>query len=161
MGEKGSKERCELWHSNGFVWFGLKSCEPVGLFILYKLSKIIDKEDNRLYREDNLIFIENSTSRKIVKIRKNSFNFLHPLGFNIVVDICLKTAEYLDAKLNFNDGIGEQYKKGKCKLRQVNIKSNHLRHIIEKIPISNEHRLSHNSSSEHIFENIKHDYHYR
>lgn len=69
----------------------------------------------------------------------------------------LKTVKYVDAKLDLDNRIMELYRKRNCELRYINIKSNHSRHIIEKIPIGIEHRLSHNSSSESIFKNIKHD----
>lgn len=60
----------------------------------------------------------------------------------MIVDTGLKTFEYLDVKLDLNNGMMEAYKKRNCELRYANVKSNHPRHIFEKIPVGIEYRLS-------------------
>lgn len=54
-------------------------CELVGLFILHKLREIMD-QDNEVFIDDFLIFIENSSGRKIDKIRKQVISFTLSLG---------------------------------------------------------------------------------
>lgn len=82
----------------------------------------------------NIEQVEKSILLKVFKLLKN-------LGFNTTVETDLKTVEYLDVKLV---------------LRYVNVKLNHPRQIINKISIAIELKLSRNSSSKGIFNNIKH-----
>lgn len=90
---------------------GAEACELMGLLILHELSDICDIDDNRLYRNNGLIFIENTTGRNVDNIRKKLSRLFNELCFNINADTGLKTVEYLNVKLNLNNCTVESCRK--------------------------------------------------
>lgn len=74
---------------------GVEPCELVELFILYELSDIIDIDDNCLYGDVSLIFIENITCRKTsIVLEKKLFRLFKELSSNFTFEIILKTVKY-------------------------------------------------------------------
>ena len=57
----------------------------VGMLILSQLSRIIDKENIGLYRDDGLIIKKEPNSPKVDKYRKKITNALKLLGFKIAI----------------------------------------------------------------------------
>lgn len=49
---------------------GEEDCELVGMLNLHALSDLIDIDDNSLYGDDGLMFIENRRGGKVDNIRK-------------------------------------------------------------------------------------------
>ena len=50
---------------------GAEICELVGLYLLNRLSTVIDKSSVDLYRDDGLVAINNTNAPKLDRIRKN------------------------------------------------------------------------------------------
>ena len=50
---------------------GAKICELVGIYILSRLSNIIDKSDCGLYRNDSLLVLRNINGQQIDRVRKS------------------------------------------------------------------------------------------
>ena len=55
---------------------GAEICELVGIYILSRLSNIIDKNDCGLYRDDSLLVLRNANRQKIDRIRKKSYSVI-------------------------------------------------------------------------------------
>ena len=50
---------------------GAEVCEIVGLYLLEKLSTLIDKKKIGLYRDDGLSVIDNANGPKLDRLRKD------------------------------------------------------------------------------------------
>ena len=50
---------------------GAELCEFVGIYLLGKLSNIIDRKDNGLYRDDGLASFQDANGPKLDRLRKN------------------------------------------------------------------------------------------
>ena len=137
---------------------GAEICELVGLHILDELSKILNKNDVGLYRDDGLIVLKNKNGHDCDKIRKNIIKIFKTIGFQIDIDINLKIVNFLDVTFNLSENSYKPYKKPNDSLLYINTESNHPPEIIKQIPISINKRLNQNSSSEKIFNESKKEY---
>ena len=63
----------------------------------------------------------------------------------------MKVVNYLDVKLNLNEGTYKPYHKPDNETNYIHKDSNHPPSIIRQIPLSIERRISNLSSKEHIF----------
>ena len=75
---------------------GAEICELVGIYISYKLSSTVKKEDMGLYRDDGLIVLRNCTKRTADIKRKEVIKIFKCIGFDIKIDINLRTVDFLD-----------------------------------------------------------------
>ena len=62
---------------------GAEICELVGIFILEKLSKLNDKNNNGLYRDDGLMLIRLTSKRLIEKMKQSIIDTFKDIGFDI------------------------------------------------------------------------------
>ena len=65
---------------------GAETSELVGLYLLSKVSKIIDNARLGLYRDDGLALITNCSGRKLDRIRKKLHQTFKDEGLKITVD---------------------------------------------------------------------------
>ena len=65
---------------------GVEICELVGIYILSRLSTIIDKNDYDLYRVDRLLLLGNATGQHIHHVRKNTTQIFKDIGFLIGIE---------------------------------------------------------------------------
>jgi hypothetical protein len=137
---------------------GAEICELVGLLILDNLSKIIDKRDTGLYRDDGLILLRNASGRTTDKMRKDVINLFKTIGFQIEIITGLQSVDFLDVTLNLKSGTFCPYKKPNDSLRYVHVSSNHPQQILKQLPLSISERLSKNSSNEAVFNKSKTTY---
>ena len=70
---------------------GAEVCGLVGIFILYQLSRICNKNDIGLYRDDSLAVFRNTSGPQAEKIKKH---------FQCMFHKNLKIVDYLDVTLN-------------------------------------------------------------
>ena len=82
---------------------GAETSELVGLYLLSKVSKIIDNAHLGLYRDDGLALITNCNGRKLDRIRKK----LH----QTFKELCDDNVDFLDFSLNVGDKSHRPYKK--------------------------------------------------
>ena len=80
-------------HDSAEVW------ELVAIYLLRKLSNIIDKENIGLYRDDGLSVIENANELKLNRWRKDAIPIFHNEGLKITIDTNLTTTDFLDVTL--------------------------------------------------------------
>ena len=141
----GSYDGAEIW-------------ELVGIFILEKLSKLNDKNNNGLYRDDGLMLIRLTSKRLIEKMKQSIIDTFKDIGFDIDILTNLKVVNFLDLTLDLTNGIHRPYKKPNDRLLYVNTSSNHPSNILKQLPTSINKRLSTNSSNETIFNEAKTEY---
>ena len=90
---------------------GAKTSELVGLYLLSKVSKIIDNAHRGLYRDDGLALITNCNGRKLDRIRKKLHQTFKDKGLKIAVELCDDNVDFLDTSLNVSDKSHRPYKK--------------------------------------------------
>ena len=74
---------------------GAEICDLVGIYILSRLSNIIDKNDCGLYRDDSLLVLRNFNDQQIDRVRKSFIQLFNPLktdktATNGNLRLCLK-----------------------------------------------------------------------
>ena len=74
----------------------MEICELVGLYLLDKLSKILDKADGALYRDDGLTTINNSNGPLMDKLKKKIIALFKEENFSITIDTNLEETDFLD-----------------------------------------------------------------
>ena len=62
---------------------GAEICELVGLYLLNRLSTVIDKSSVDLYRDHGLVAINNTNAPKLDRIRKNISELFKEEGLSI------------------------------------------------------------------------------
>ena len=90
---------------------GTENCELVGIYILSRLSSIIDKNDCGLYRDGGLLVFRNVNGQKINRIRKKVIQLFKDSGFLIDIETNLKIVNFLDITFNLSNGTFKPYKK--------------------------------------------------
>ena len=130
---------------------GTEIFELVGIYILSRLSNIIDKNDCGLYRDDSLLVLRNVNRQKIDRIRKKVIQLFKDSGFLIDIKTNLKIVNFLDITFNLKNGTFKPYKKPNNSLLYIKKSSNHLPQIIKQLPKIISDRLSKNSSNEELF----------
>ena len=110
---------------------GVEICELVGIYILSRLSNIIDKNNYGLYRDDGLLVLRNVNGQKIDGIRKKDIQLFKDSGFLIDIKTNLKIVNFLDITFNLNNGMSKPYKKPNDSLLYIKKSSNHPTQIIK------------------------------
>ena len=137
---------------------GAKICELVGIYILSRLSNIIDKNDCGLYRDDSLLVLRNANRQKIDRIREKVIQLFKGSGFLIDIETNLKIVNFLDITFNLSNGTFKPYKKTNDSMLYIQKSSNHLPQIIKQLPKIISDRRSKNSSNEENFNESKGEY---
>ena len=79
---------------------GAEICEPVVLYLLNKLSTVIDKSSVGLYRDDGLAAINNANGPKLDRIRKDIIALFKEEGLSITIETNLIETDFLDVTFN-------------------------------------------------------------
>ena len=137
---------------------GAKTCELVGIHILYLLSNKLDKQPSGLYRDHGLVLLRNISKQETDQIRKDIIEIFKNAGFKIEIKTNLHIVDILDVTFNLLDGTYKPYKKLNDQLLYVNTSSNNPPQITKQLPISISNRLSNNSSNKQVFDISKGEY---
>ena len=113
---------------------GAEICEFVGIYLLGKLSTIIDSVDIGLYRDDGLASIKNANGPKLDRLRKDIIAIFKNEGLKILIDTNLTTTDFLDVTLDLKTGKYYPYRKPKDHPLYVNTDSNHPPTILKQLP---------------------------
>ena len=132
---------------------GAETSELVGLYLLSKVSKIIDNAHLGLYLDDGLALITNCNGRKLDRIRT-----FKDEGLKITVELCDDNVDFLDISLNVSDKSHRPYKNLNDTPLYINKISNHTKSIINNIPDMVSIRPSNLSSDKRSFLDSKHAY---
>ena len=104
---------------------GTEMCELVGIYLLFMLANIIDKNNFGLYRDDGLILLRNVNRLNMDRIRKNVIKIFKEVGFEIEIKTNLKIADFLKVTFNLTNDTYRPYQKPNDPLIYVNTFSNH------------------------------------
>ena len=74
------------------------------IYILSRLSTIIDKNDCGLCRDDSLLVLCNVNGQQIDRVRKNVIQLFKDIGFLKDIKTSLKIVNFLGIRLNLNNG---------------------------------------------------------
>ena len=129
---------------------GAEVCELVGIFLQHQISRHYDINNFGLYREDGLSVTGNKSGPTSERIKKHLQSIYRKQYLEIVIECNKKIVDYLDIKLNLNDGTFQPYQKPDNKLQYINAQSNHPHSVIKQIPKTIEKRLSDHSSNQHL-----------
>ena len=78
--------------------------ELIGILILSLLSKHINKNHIRLYRDDGLAILKNASNPEAQKLKRKFQKLFKEKGLDIIIECNLKITNYLDITLNLNNG---------------------------------------------------------
>ena len=131
---------------------GGEICELVGIYLLGKLSNIVDRNNIGLYRDDGLCVIENANGPKLDRLRKDIIAIFHNEGLKITIDTNLTTTDFLDVTLDLCTGKYYPYRKPNNRPLYVNANSNHPPTILKQLPTMVNTRLSLLSINEYEFD---------
>ena len=104
---------------------GTEICELVGIYVLFLLANIIDRNNSGLYLDDGLILLRNVNRQNMDRIRKNVIKIFKQVGFKIKIRTNLKIVNFLDVTFNLTNGTYRPYKKPNDPLLYINTSSNH------------------------------------
>ena len=79
---------------------GAEICGLVGLYLLNRLSTVIDKISVGLYRDDGLAAINNANGPKLDRIRKDIIALFKEEGLSITIETNLIETNFLDVTFN-------------------------------------------------------------
>ena len=142
---------------------GAEVAEFVGLFILKKLSSIMNPDNFVLYREpyrvDGICAIK-GTKRSVNDICKKTEGIFNTIGLKVEIAPTgpSKSVDFLDLNLDLSTGFHGPYRKPLNKPLFIHKDSNHPKTIKVEIPRNVCKRLSNNSSNEKILNNAKPPY---
>ena len=103
---------------------GAEICEICGLYILDKITTIINLENNGLYRDDGLI-VMSGNGRQMDIMRKNLIAVYKENGLDITVEPHSKRTSYLDITLDLENNTYEPFKKPNSNVIYIDKGSNH------------------------------------
>ena len=140
---------------------GAEIAELTGIYFLQhvndSLSKMEQKAHTGLYRDDGLIYIEDTNGPLLNRIEKALHRIFKSNKLSISLEQKGHEANFLDFTMD-TDGTHKPYKKPNGKITYVSKASNHPPSITKNIPKSIGKRLNTISSSEAEFSNAKDDY---
>ena len=135
--------------------------ELVGIFLLKQINSFLTSVGQKchagLYRDDGLIYIENSNGPLISKIEKALNHIFKSNKLKISIEQKGHTVNFLDVTLS-TDGSFKPYRKPNSSIAYVSKTSNHPPSVLKNIPSSIQKRLSTISSSEAHFLGAKDEY---
>ena len=140
-----------LFHVKMGAYDGAEVCELVWTFLLDKISEKYDKNSISLYCDDGLSVFKTKSSTQLERIKKNLQKTFKDFGLEIMAESNVRIVNYLDVRLNLNNGSFKPYHKPDDIIQYINKESNHPPSIIKHLPASVEKLLSNNSSNEKIF----------
>ena len=108
----GSNDGADIW-------------ELVGIYLLFFLANIIDKNNSGPNRDDVLISSRNVKRQNRDRIRKNVIKIFKGVEFKIEIRTNLKIVNFLDATFNLRNGTYRPYKNPNDSLLNVNTSSRH------------------------------------
>ena len=133
------------------VYARAEVCELVGIYLLYELSKLYEKKDIGLYRDDGLGVFKNKSGSESEKIKKSIQAIFRENQLKITIHCNLKIVNYLDVTFNLTDAFYRPFNKANNEINYIHKQSNHPPSISKQLPLSVERRLSKLSSNEKIF----------
>ena len=113
---------------------GAEICGLVGLYLLNRLSTVIDKISVGLYRDDGLAAINNANGPKLDRIRKDIIALFKEEGLSITIETNLIETNFLDVTFNLATKKYFPFRKANNIPLYINAFSSHSPTIIKQLP---------------------------
>ena len=113
---------------------GAKICKLVGLYLLDKLSKLLENDSVGLYKDDGVAAIKSTSTLTLDKMRIDRMSLFKEEGQTITIDTNLIEIDFLDETFNLATGKLFLFRKPNNVTLYINVKSNHLSTIIKDLP---------------------------
>ena len=97
------KRDSELFYVTMGAYDGAEVCELVGNYLLYELSKLYEKKNIGLYRDDGVAVFKNKSGPESEKIRKSIQAKFRENELKITIQCNLKIVDHLDVTFNLTD----------------------------------------------------------
>ena len=104
---------------------GAEVCELVGIYIQSQLSKMFDKKNFGLYRDDGLAVFRKISGPESERVKKEFHRIFKANHLDITISCNLKVVNYLDLTLNLNDGTYRPYHKPNDEIMYIHKESIH------------------------------------
>ena len=137
---------------------GGEVCELVCVYILHLLKTIMRKENVGFYRDDGLGILRNSSGPDIERKRKQIIQIFKSCGLNSTIKANLKTADFLDARLDLVNNTYQPYRKPNSETVYINKHSNHPPNILKELLKAFNKRITDISCNRDIFDAAKTTY---
>ena len=141
---------------------GAEASDLVGLYLLQQVQTLLDKNfdgcKGGLYRDDGLIYVNDSNGPKETRITKELHRLFKGNGLKITVEQIGPIVDILDVTLSSREGTYKPYRKPNSTIAYVNSASNHPPKVLKNIPVMIERRISSISSSKKEFDEAKGEY---
>ena len=85
--------------------------ELVGIYILSRLSTIMDENEYGLYKDNGLLDLRNVNGKQIDRDTKNVIQLFKNFGFLVDIETSLKILDFFDIMFDLNNGTFKPYKK--------------------------------------------------
>ena len=121
---------------------GAEICKLVAIYIQSKLCKLMTKKDFRLYRDDRLGILRNTSGPEADCTWKSITNVFKECGLSITCEVNKKIVDFLDVRFNLNDQTYEPYRKPNNNPVYINKHSNHPPKLINEVPKAMSKRLT-------------------
>ena len=121
---------------------GAEVCQLVGVFLLDKLSQLVDKTSIGLYRDDGLGVLKSTSGRNADKFRKDIIGVFKSVGLRVTINVNLKIVNFLDATFDLNTGKYYPYRKPGDTPLFIHQSSNHPPAVLKNIPDAIGRRIS-------------------
>ena len=134
---------------------GAEVYELVGIYILNKLSSIIDIGSIGLHRNDGLGIFESLSGPQIEPKKKNIVKMFKMCGLSIVLTTNITSADFLDVTFNLKTESYQPFRKPNKEPKYIDISYNHPLQVLKQLPKSIEKRLSEIWLTKEIFDHSK------
>ena len=104
---------------------GVEVCELVGIYILNKLSNLIDIDIIDLYRDDGLGIFESISGPQIERKKKNIIKVFKTRGLSIIVTTNITSVDFLYVTLNLKTESYQPFRKPNNEPKYIDNSSNH------------------------------------
>ena len=130
---------------------GVEVCELIGNDLLFDLSKLNEKNDMGLYRDDGQVVFKNKSVPESEKIKKSIQSIFRENKLKITIQCNSKIVDCLDVTFNLTDLSYRPFNKTNNEISYIHKQASHPPSIINQLPLSVERRLSKLSSNEKTF----------
>ena len=121
---------------------GAELCKTVGIYMLNKLSNIINRENIGLYHDDGLGICQNMSKTEVERLKKKIVKIFKESGLSITIECNLKSVDFLDITFDLVNNTYKPYRKPNNEPQYINKQSNHPPNVLKQLPKLIEKRVS-------------------
>ena len=134
---------------------GAEICELVELYLLHRLTSVLEVNSVDLYRDDGLAAVRTTSGRKLDKLRKDITELFKKEGLSITIDANLLVTDFLDVTFDLPNNKFYPFRKPDNKPMYIHARSNHPQSILKVLPDMINRRICDLSCNEDEFDKAK------